>query len=218
MDLRAWRRRRRIALASSAGIVGVAVACSIAIWTLADEWRSAFLLWWVPIGALHVLVLLPRRPRRVQQRLAAVEAVVDADATAMLVGVEERQSTWWVGLRAWTTPFLVLVDDAAGYGLWDVRRGEPIEVMRCPWSAVADAVVREGGARVDLEPAAPDVPVIRLVPTSLRDEPPQLMQTPSRALAFAARIRERLHAFDPEAHPRRPRPSDDIDWTGRSAS
>jgi len=216
MDVTAWRRRRRIALATGTTIVLAVVGAYVAIWVLAPEWRSSYLVVWPIIAAPGLVLMARHRPRRLRARLQAVEAAIDVDETAMLMGVQERQATWWLGTRGWITPFLVLVDDPVGYALWDVRRGQPIEVMRCSWTHVADAVVREGGAYVDLDPAVSGDPTMRLVPTAFRDEPPQLRQTPSRALEFAARIRDRLHSFDPEAHPRPPRPSGDVDWTGLS--
>lgn len=215
MEAHAWRRRRRVAIAAAAAVVVAAASAVLALWIAGRDWQSLLLLGWVPFGVLQLALLLPRRPRRLLRRLEAVRAVIGDDTTAMVVGVDERQSTWWLGARGWLRAYLVLVDAAEGYALWDVRRGRPVQVMRCPWSAVSDAVVREGGARVDLDPAVPGDPTVRLVPTDFRDEPPQLMQTPSRALAFAARIRARLHAFDPEAHPMPPSRGGDVGWAGR---
>ncbi|QCR19767.1 hypothetical protein [Agrococcus sp. SGAir0287] len=214
MDAAAWRRRRRRATIGGLALLTVVCALGVLLWSL-DAWRWLFMLWFVPALVLHLLVLAQRRPRRLLQRLGIVLSAIDDDATGTVVGVDERQAPWWLGMRGWRTTFLVLVDDPRGYGLWDVRRGRAVEVMRCPWDAVADAVVRDGGAHVELLPAAPGDPVVRLAPAGFRDEPPQLMQTPSRALAFAVRIRDRLHAHDPMARRRPPRRADDVGgWGG----
>jgi hypothetical protein len=212
MDLVGWQRRRRIAIAIGAVVAAVVVVGAFAIWVLAPQARWMLPLAWIAIGAAHLALALARRPRRLRARLAAVAATIDDDAGATLVMVDARHATWWLGLRGLSAQWLVLVDDAAGYAVRDARRRGPVEVMRCPWSAVETVLVRDDGDGVDLVPVDPGDPTIRVVPAELRDDPPQLMPTPRRSRAFAARMRARIRAVRPDAAPEPPAPGRDVDW------
>lgn len=214
MDVAGWQRRRRRAIAAGAGVVLLVVVGVLVIGEVVPAWRSVVSLLWVAAAAGSVALALARRPRRLQARLHAVTALLDADADAVasLVQVSEGHAMWWVGSRGLATPCFVLVDDAEGYALWDARRRGPVEVMRCPWSDVATAVARDEGAWVDLVPEDPARPTIRLTATELRDEPPQAMQTPKRQRALAARLRARIRAQRPDAAPEPPAAGSDVDW------
>ncbi|MFC7432616.1 MULTISPECIES: hypothetical protein [unclassified Agrococcus] len=115
-------------------------------------------------------------------------------------------------VRGLVTEWLVLVDDERGYALWDARRRGPVEVLRRSWSQVETAVVRTDGAGVDLVSADPAHPTIRVSAAELRDEPPQVMSTPTRQRALAARVRARVRAVRPDAAPEPPEAGRDVDW------
>lgn len=213
MDISAWQRRRRVALVVAVAGVLLASTSLVALWALAWEWRSAVAFAWISAGATASLALtIARRPRRLRARRDAVAATIDDDASATLVQVDERRATWWLGVRGFATQHLVLVDDAEGFALWDARRHGPVEVLRCSWSALETATARDDGAGVDLVPTDPADPTIHVVPSDFRDEPPQLMQTPSRDRAFAARIRARIRAVRPDAAPEPRAAGRDVDW------
>lgn len=212
MDISTWQRRRRRAIAFGVGILLLGVLVAFVVWALAPQWRASWaLLWIVPsVGQLALAIAL--RPRRLRARLDAVAETIGDAATATLVLVDGRQATWWLGARGFVTQWLVLVDDGEGYALWDARRRGPVEVLRRSWSDVETALVRTDGTGVDLVPADPADPTIRIVPTGFRDDPPQTMQTPRRQEAFAARLRARIRAVRPDAAPEPPAAGRDVDW------
>lgn len=214
---RARRRRRTILVlvAVTAAAIGAVVASVVVAQAVLGTWQLPLLVAQLAITIPTILLAVHGRARRLRRLHGTVAAAASDDAVVTVLRPDALGSSRWLGPRALLTPFVVLVDDDEGFGLWTVRSREAVELMRRPWSSVREIGRREDGVGVELLPADASDGTLTLVPVGLEGSTAQRMEEPGRIRALVDRLRAQHRiACPPAPGSETPSRGRDVDWLG----
>ena len=217
-DLDEQRRRRRQAILVLVACAGATLAVvAITAW-IAQAWLGT---WQLPLLVAQAAIATFAVVRTLQVRAKHLDALHDTVAAAApdgsvvtVVQGAAAASARFVGARALRYPFIVLVDDADGFGLWTARRGVAEELLWRPWSSVRSIGRRDDGYGVRLQPADDQRHgPLTLMPIGRTGSMADRMETPGRVGRFLGRLRDRHRAacpLEPGSEPVAREP--DVDW------